>query len=276
MNPMQQPQQTDQADLPLHPVVAGTANQTNARTGGMPAPGPEIPAYAATDPGWAARVALNNKLNPPPGTPAPVQESPIATFSRALPSNGAPTPTFAPAAGQLMANPQVGLALLHGITPEHAAGAQALAGQPITSPSAAAPAPGQRYDNGPATVQEGQQRLAAYPNWQDQPQAQPQTREAAAMQAGIDPNHPGLAPHKMTKDEYVAAMRSVPLSAFQKMQELRRIPSMQEQAQSAYAQIGKAEGPASFANAVMQEALRANYPMQYGGYGMANPNAPMQ
>ena len=266
MDPMQQPQRPDPQVLPVQPVVSGSANQTNARTGMV---APNFSGVAASNPGWAERLALSQKLNPPPGTPAPTVQSPITTFSRVLPSNGAPTPTFAP---DPVHDAKAGLAALLGITPEHSAQGQTLvaAGAPVT-PNPQAPAGPARYDTGPATVQEGQQRLASYPNWQDQPQAQPQVHPAT----GLPVSHPIHNPEAMSREDFIAANRGVPARLIMQAWQARKQPTMQDQAKSVGAQMQpNANAFADYINKLaMASQYGINQSMGPSGIGAVDPNA---
>ena len=78
-NPMQQPQANDQSDAPVQPIVSGSPNETNARTGGMvslPAwPTPQAPPTAGQ---YAQRLGATL------GIGAPAAPSPqLAPHSRA-------------------------------------------------------------------------------------------------------------------------------------------------------------------------------------------------
>lgn len=220
-NPMQKPQNADQQALPMQPVVAGSANQTNARAGMV---SPELPAAAANDPAWAARVALNDKLNPSTG-PAPQSQPQQGFFSRALPPNGAPTPTFAPP--NPASDAKAGLAALLGITPEHSAQGQALVagGQPPTPPPQV---PGVIPTMpGPApTHEQAQAILANSLAWADQ--VHPAT--------GLPNGHPLHNPEQMSREQFIAANQGVPAWQIMQAWQARKIPSMQAQAQSIGAQ----------------------------------------
>lgn len=290
-NPLQPPQSTDNQALPVQPIVTGSANQTNALTGGMVSP--QLPPAVANDAAWAARVARNNALNPASGPPASSTPAQVQ-FSRVLPSNGGPTPTFAPPIDHAKA----GLAALLGLTQAHAAQGEALvaSGQPPTPPpmwtpgQGGAPVAGQATPDYGAATPEMRGQAASLMNTQGGttdmlggPGAQllgnnhgqpvyfhPASREGQAQASGIDPNHPGLAPHKMSRDEYIKAMANVPLSAFQRMQELRKVPSMQEQATGIGADITAHEGSEAFKNFILQMAQGAQYPINRS-MGAVNP-----
>lgn len=254
-NPMQQPQSTDDQALPVQPIVSGSANQTNARTG-MVAPDRYQP------------FVFNASGSAP--VPADQQAPTIAPTSNGFGTMSArPIATAVPQAPNPVDHAKAGLAALLGLTKAHAAQGEALvaSGQPPTPPPQVPQAPAgpqQRQMAGnllatqggeltvPELRQPGSQPIGSF-NYT------PQTREAAAALHGIDPNHPGLAPHKMTRDEYIQAMSSVPLSAFQKMQELRKIPTMQEQAVSEGAQLQ--DSTAAFKDYILKQAQGAQYPI---------------
>lgn len=202
------PESTDKDQSPVHPVVRGSANQTNARTapgkGMVPVqkfadgtddaqPAPEVPAAATSDPGWAARMALNNTLNPPGGG-GQVPDPQIAQFSRALPANGAPTPTFAtaPATPAGQAADSVAALIGHGVM--HVLGKNAGQSQGTATP--------------------------VQPPGQD-PAPQPDNRP-----------HPINAPHLYSRDEFINGTQGVPMYAFEAMNQMTHTPGFQQQAQA--------------------------------------------
>jgi len=234
------PQNTDNA--PPQPNAPASPNQTNASVA--------LPAAVANDPAWAARVALQQKLNPASGAPAsstPAQE----LFSRALPSNGGPTPTFAPPVGRgTNGRPIPGPSAL----PTNVADAGAKLNDVVTGGAST-----QLAQQGPKTLADAQTRLAQFAS----PEAERQRALLNAQTPGTIEHHVAN-PHLYTSDEFTSALKNVP--RFQIMQLLQHLtpPSMQEQAMAKALQGAAASGqPGATQQELNMIAFGANPALMY-------------
>ena len=190
---MQTPQGPDDRGSPVQPVVAGSANQTNARTGGMVA--------------TVQRPMVNGRpdMHAPAGAPPIADPAQAAVAQVRAMIQGSPMPNVSPAAqAQLDPMPTFGvpttadqgktwLAHLYGIGPQHTPDGQAAI--------AAAPAAAAASQPQDPSQQQQQQHLHALGN-----------------------------PHLYTDDDYVKMFAGKPWGYVKQLFSALQPPSMQEQA----------------------------------------------
>ena len=233
-NPMQQPQANDQSDAPVQPIVSGSPNETNARTGGMvslPAwPTPQAPPTAGQ---YAQRLGATL------GIGAPAAPSPqLAPHSRAAIG---PTPAdhAKVALGYVLSGetPQVRPG-----TPAHAAApAQPAYEQPGYYPDASAGAPGSSgYENAWNGAHPDNQ-LAARGAYIPPPPGQTESQRLHE-QYGIHPDDHALAshaaanPHMYSNGAFTNIFAGKPIDYVQRLVAMMQPPSMEDQARRAAVQ----------------------------------------
>jgi hypothetical protein len=243
---------------------------------------PVLPAAVANDPGWAARVQLNNTLNPINGTVPSFPLQPGIAAARAVgvplsvPSPvGAPTPALLPKtaneAGNLLS--AVTGVPAHMMAPAVAAPLAAAAaaqsqpvtqgGRSVTPPAAPVSGPMRSYDNGNVQMTPGPISYVG-----------PAPHEIPGT-----PEHAMGNPGNYTPQEFHSAFAGMPRGAFYKMLATAHARTMQEQA--AGTALSMALSPAEQLSpadaqrkAAVGEILRNLYaPMTaLPGMGMYNPN----
>lgn len=207
---------------PAHPIAPPSANQTTMRhyADGTP----DVPAAVANDPGWAARLAQFNKLNPNPTYP--VGGPNIAMFSRALPANGAepaPTPSFAP---PLPLNVAHAKAIY-----DNAVGATT-----ATPPAVAAAAPATAMPARPTSPTPGPAPAGQFDvQLQGAPYQYTAAGGAPAQVLGAQPQfgstaHAMAAPHQYTRDQFVQALANTPRGVVNNMMRFAHQQTVQQQA----------------------------------------------
>lgn len=232
---------------------------------------PVLPAAVANDPGWAARVALHNTLNPGNGVVPdfPAQPGIAAARVAGLPLTnpspvGAPTPTFAP----IPRNANEASNILSAVTgtPAHLFAAPMPApvqGQPVTQGGrsvtpAAAPVSGpmRSYDNGNVQMTPGPISYVG-----------PAPHEIPGT-----PEHTIANARNMSSDTFVNAMRGVPGARVMQIMEALRPPSMQEQAARLAVQGAAQQGPSTLQKMLIYLGLPQNAMFAQPAQGAVSPD----